>query len=266
MAITNYTTACGSLPLSFIQLLAATIYGYHDIAGNLHYRINSVGETDECSTLTAFGDCELSHIEPERLLVENVFALDSCDLMSLKVFDNDYNDLTDFTDCGAMPQSFIQMLARCIVTHDDSQWLNTMVHASTACTDMTPAYECSSTSLTDEVAESILVGNLFAYDDCDLLGIKMIENSSTMTDYHTECEVLPQSFYQLLARCVVLHAGHYRLNVAFVSDGCTLLHAFWSCDNNHTLPERALVENIFAIDSCGNLALKLFANTGREQQ
>jgi hypothetical protein len=56
------------------------------------------------------------------------------------------------------------------------------------------------------------------------------------------------------------------LNVAFVGGDCEDLHAFWICNNNHIDPERAIVENLFAIDDCGNLALKLFANTTGDEQ
>jgi hypothetical protein len=83
-----------------------------------------------------------------------------------------------------------------------------------------------------------------------------------MTDYHTDCAVTPQTFYQLLARCIVKYNGHYYINTASVSGFCQDLHDFWTCAINHIDPERALVENVFAIDSCGNLALKIFNNGG----
>ena len=86
-----------------------------------------------------------------------------------------------------------------------------------------------------------------------------------MTDYNTQCTDYPQSFMQLLARCIVLYDGNYYLNVASVSGYCGDLLDFWTCSNGHIDPERALAENIFATDSCGNLAVKIFNNQGEEQ-
>lgn len=260
---TDYTTECGSLPLSFMQMLASTIFGYHDIAGVLHYRLNGLQAAAACTELSDFLECNTSHIDPERQLVENTFALDDCDLLAWKVFSNSDNDWTDYSECGEVPQTFIQMLARTIVTYATINRINAVIDAG-ACTDVTALLDCDTNNIE---SERLIVTNSFAVDDCERLLVKFFANTSTMTDYHTECNDMPQSFYQLLARCLVLYSGHIYINTASVTGNCDDLHAFWTCANNHIDPERALVENVFAVDDCGNLALKIFNNEGdsREQ-
>ena len=86
------------------------------------------------------------------------------------------------------------------------------------------------------------------------------------TDYSTECGQLPLSFYQMLAACIREYGGHTYINTVYVQAACDTLTSFWDCDNNAMDPERALVENCFAIDECGNLALKVFLNTGEAPQ
>jgi hypothetical protein len=255
---TDYTTACSDLALSWIQMLANTIRGYMDISGVVHYRLNSLYYTAGCSALSDFLTCPTSHIEAERQLVENTFALDDCSLLATKVFVNTDNDWTDYGDCGEMPQSFIQMLARTIVEYLEAYKINAIVDLG-SCEDVTALLDCTTNQIE---SERLLVNNVFAIDDCGRLLIKFFYNDSTMTDYHTECTELPETFYELLARCIVLYDGHYYINCAFVSGYCDSLYDFWTCANNHIDPERALVENVFATDSCGNLALKLFNNAG----
>mgnify|MGYP006921340506 CR=1 FL=1 len=260
---TDYTTECGSLPLSFMQMLASTIVGYTDIAGVVHYRINGLQEADACTELSDFLDCDTSHITPESQLVENTFAVDDCGYLAWKIFSNSDNDWTDYSECGEIPKSFIEMLARCIVTNDDSNMVNAVIDAA-ACTEVTPLLDC----VTNQIeSERLLVENSFAVDDCGRLLIKYFANTSTMTDYHTECNDMPQSFYQLLARCLVTYDGHVYINTASVTGFCDDLSDFWTCAISHIDPERALSENIFAVDECGNLALKVFNNAGdsREQ-
>ncbi len=259
---TDYTTECGSLPLSFIQMLASTIFGYHDIVGALHYRINGLEYADDCTELSDFLDCDTSHIDPERQLVENTFALDDCSQLAWKVFSNSDNDWTDYSECGEIPQSFIQMLARCIVEYSGANKINAVIDTG-ACTEVTALLDCSVNVIE---SERLLVANIFAVDDCGRLLAKFFANSSTMTDYNTQCTEAPESFYELLARCIVLYNGHYYINVASVTGYCDDLHAFWTCANNHIDPERALVENVFATDDCGNLALKIFNNDGETRQ
>jgi hypothetical protein len=258
---TDYTTSCGSLPLSFIQMLASCIEGYHDIAGVLHFRINGLEASVDCAGLKDFIDCDVSHLDPERQLVENTFALDNCSLLAWKVFSNTDTHWKDYSECGEIPKTFLELLARTIVTYSNVNRINAYIHTGT-CATATQLLDCDVNAIE---SERLLVANVFAVDDCDRLLIKFFANSSTMTDYNTECTESPQSLYQLLARCIVLHSGHYYLNIASVTGNCTDLHDFWTCSNNHLDPERALVENVFATDSCGNLALKIFNNGGRGQ-
>jgi hypothetical protein len=262
MAVTNYSTSCGSLPLSFMQMLASTIVGYHDIAGVLHYRINGLQYADACTELSKFLECDVSHVTPESQLVENTFALDDCSRLAWKVFSNSDNDWTDYSECGEVPQSLIQMLARCIVTYGGANKINAVIDTG-ACTSLTALLGCSTNNIE---SERLLVTNIFAVDDCGHLLVKYFANSSTMTDYHTECSAMPQTFYQLLARCIVQYDGHYYINTASVTGYCDDLHDFWTCANNNITPERALVENVFAVDACGNLALKIFNNDGHTRE
>ena len=259
---TDYNTECGSDPLSFIQMLASTIFGYHDIAGVLHYRLNALEYAGDCGDLSDALDCDTSHIDPERQLVERVFSLDDCSLLATKIFSNSDNDWTDYSECGEVPQSFIQMLARTIVVYGGVTKINAVIdHGS--CSELDALLDCTTNAIE---SERLLVENVFAVDDCDRLLIKLFSDSDTFTDYHTECTEAPESFYELLARTIVLYDGHYYINVASVTGYCDDLHAFWTCANNHIPPERALVENVFATDSCGNLALKLFNNDGEARQ
>ena len=69
MPVIDYSTECGATPLTFLQMLAATIRGYHDIAGVLHYRLNRLVSGAECAGLSDFLTCATSDIEPERQLV-----------------------------------------------------------------------------------------------------------------------------------------------------------------------------------------------------
>lgn len=262
MAETDYTTACGSAPLSFWQMLASTIFGYQDIAGVTHYRLNTLQQTDACSELSALLDCDTSHIEPERQLVENLFALDDCLLLALKIFSNSDRGWSDYEECGEVPLTFFQMLARCIVVYSDVARLNSVI-ASAACTELTQLLDCS---VNNVEAERLLVANLFAVDSCGNMLIKLITDTSTMTDFSSSCTQNPQTLYQLLARCIVSYGGTYYLNLASVTGYCDSLLAFWTCNNGYITPERALAENIFATDNCGNLAVKIFNNQGEAQQ
>lgn len=154
---TDYTTSCGSDHLSWIQMLASTIVGYHDISGALHYRINSLQYSDNCSELSAFADCDTSHLDPERQLVENVFALDDCGtFLALELFSNGDNDWTDYSECGEVPLSFVQMLARCIYTYSGGNKLNAVIDTG-ACTSATQLLSCT---VNDIESERLLVAIL----------------------------------------------------------------------------------------------------------
>jgi hypothetical protein len=150
------------------------------------------------------------------------------------------------------------MLARCIVELDDHYKINAVFDGA-ECSEIEPLLDCTTNQIE---SERLLVNNVFAVDDCGRLLIKLFSNASTFTDYHTECVEMPETFYELLARCIVLYDGHYYLNLNYVNSNCDDLTAFWTCLNNHIEPERALVENVFAVDECGNLALKVFYNAG----
>lgn len=79
----------------------------------------------------------------------------------------------------------------------------------------------------------------------------------------------------MLANCIVGYpcnlAGvtSYRLNFLCAFDECDDLTSYWTCHNNDPMndeiAERALVENIFALDECGNLGIKAFINLGEGQ-
>jgi hypothetical protein len=262
MAVTDYNTACGDLAQRFIQMLANCIVGYQDISGVTHYRLNVTSWQNACTELTDLVDCDISHIEAERLLAENLFGLDDCSRLTFKKFDNTDNDWEDYGECVEMPMSLFQMLARSIVVYASGTKLNTILDTA-ACTSLTQLLDCDTNNIE---SERLLVNNIFAKDDCDKFLVKLISDTSTMTDYSTECVDMPQSLIQLLARCIVLYDGHYRLNVANVAGYCDDLLDFWTCDNGHITPERALAENIFATDSCGNLAVKIFTNSGQEDE
>jgi hypothetical protein len=261
MAVTDYNTACGDLPQSFEQMLANLIVGYHDIAGVIHYRLNGTFSTAACTELEVAPTCDFSHLEEERVLVESIFGLDDCGRLTMKVFSNT-SDCTDYSECAELPQSWIRMLARSVVIYAGTTKLNSIID-SVACTSLTQLLDCNVNNIE---AERLLVTNVFGVDNCGNLLLKMVNDTSTMTDYHTECTELHQSFMQLLARCIVLYDGHYRLNIAAVTGYCDDLHDFWTCSNNHITPERALYENIFATDSCGNLAIKWYSNQAERKE
>ena len=168
MAVTDYSTGCGSVALSFFQMLGSTIYGYHDVQGVLHYRINGTQWAAACTELSDFLECNTSHIDPERQLVENTFALDDCGLLTWKVFSNSDNDWTDYSECGEVPQSFIQLLARTIVTYSGGKKINAVIDAG-ACAELTALLTCTTNAIE---SERLLVANVFAVDDCERLLIK----------------------------------------------------------------------------------------------
>jgi hypothetical protein len=261
MAVTDYKTECGSMARTGYQMLASCIFGYHDLAGLLHYRINATGYSGDCTDLSDLLDCDTSHITEESQLVENVFAIDECTNLTLKAFANSSTP-AEYSECGEIPQSLIRMLARCIVSYSNITMLNSFT-ATDVCTALTALLTCSTNAIE---SERLLVQNLFALDDCNRLGLKLFLNTSAFTDYTTGCGELHESFIELLARCIVEYNNVYYLNVVSVSGTCDDLHAFWTCDNGHIEPERALEENVFAVDDCGNLALKWYVNSGAEDR
>lgn len=83
----------------------------------------------------------------------------------------------------------------------------------------------------------------------------------TFTDYAPACGDLALKFMELLSQCVIEYDGHYYLNTIYNTAVCDSITPFITCQNNHLTPDEVL-QNIFALDECGNLAVKLFLNLG----
>lgn len=80
--MSDVKTACGSMPLTFLQMLASSII----IDGNGVKRLNVIEQTGTCAGLEMFLNCTNGDKDPERTLVENLFATDSCGNLGLKIF------------------------------------------------------------------------------------------------------------------------------------------------------------------------------------
>lgn len=90
------------------------------------------------------------------------------------------------------------------------------------------------------------------------------------TDYSTPCGLEPQSFLQMLVNSMVSATDeqghtHCYLNVIYSAGYCDDNTACLTCDNNGVEPERFLVENLFALDECGRLGIKMLLNYGSRQ-
>jgi hypothetical protein len=85
--------------------------------------------------------------------------------------------------------------------------------------------------------------------------------SPTFTDYAPSCGELQQKFLELLAQSVVEYNDHYYLNIIYASGNCDTLTPFINCNNNNQTPDEVL-SNLFALDECGNLGIKMFLNDG----
>lgn len=83
----------------------------------------------------------------------------------------------------------------------------------------------------------------------------------TFTDYAPSCGELQQKFLELLAQSVVEYNDHYYLNIIYASGKCDTLTPFINCNNNNQTPDEVL-SNLFALDECGNLGIKMFLNDG----
>ena len=77
-----------------------------------------------------------------------------------------------------------------------------------------------------------------------------------------DCGKLPLTLIQALAACLVTSSGTTYVNTIEAAGACDGLTSFWTCANNGTDPESAIVANAFALDECGNLAIKIYKNTG----
>ena len=85
--------------------------------------------------------------------------------------------------------------------------------------------------------------------------------SPTFTDFAPGCGELQQKFLELLAQAVVEYNDHYYLNIIYTSANCDTLTPFINCNNNHVTPDEVLA-NLFALDECGNLGIKMLLNLG----
>ena len=70
-----------------------------------------------------------------------------------------------------------------------------------------------------------------------------------------------------LAACLVKYNGQVFVNMIPMSGSCESLSDFWNCLNNGNMnaetAEATLIANGFALDECGRLGLKIFADFGR---
>lgn len=91
------------------------------------------------------------------------------------------------------------------------------------------------------------------------------------TDYSTPCGSMRPSFIRALAATLIRYTcsqntDQVRVNVIPQWGYCESLTSYWTCTNNGDMSdevaERAIVENAFALDECGNLGLKIFINYG----
>jgi hypothetical protein len=85
---TDYSTPCGMQPLSLLQMLAQCVVGTEDIAGVTHYRLNLLPASAYCDDYAPYLTCDNVDIDPERILVENIFAIDECGMLGIKVLIN----------------------------------------------------------------------------------------------------------------------------------------------------------------------------------
>ena len=90
----------------------------------------------------------------------------------------------------------------------------------------------------------------------------------TFTDYAIPCGDLPESFLKMLANCIITYNGHQHLNLIYNTGYCSDMTDYWTCSNNGDMSpqfiETTLVANLFALDECGRLGLKVIANLGEE--
>jgi len=94
------------------------------------------------------------------------------------------NCFTDYTPgCGDEPQSFLQMLAQCIILYADERgvehtYLNTIVDYD-YCDDADVFWKCVNNSeLLDP--ERALVNHIFGLDDCGRLAVKLFWSYCTL--------------------------------------------------------------------------------------
>jgi hypothetical protein len=85
IAPTDLTIPCGTLGLSLVRMLAASMVKYNGIT-----RLNLIPVNGDCETLTDFWTCvnngNMNDETAEAALVANAFGVDSCGRLGLKVF------------------------------------------------------------------------------------------------------------------------------------------------------------------------------------
>lgn len=89
----------------------------------------------------------------------------------------------------------------------------------------------------------------------------------TFTDYGGDCNILPQTFFQMLANSVVSNVddeGHTHCYLNLLYDGayCDDLGTCFDCDLQGQDAETFLVNHLFALDECGHLGMKVLLNYG----
>lgn len=76
----------------------------------------------------------------------------------------------------------------------------------------------------------------------------------------SSCAAMPATFFEALASCIVKDSATGEdvfLNVICYDYDCDDVEPAITCGDNTSDPEAFVVANAFAVDSCGNLALKL---------
>lgn len=83
------------------------------------------------------------------------------------------------------------------------------------------------------------------------------------------CGIPKLDFEKLLACCVVTRAsdGLNYLNSIQVSGDCesTSITSILNCNTMSAVDYESVLNSIFAFDDCGNLAIKIYSNTGSAQ-
>jgi hypothetical protein len=85
---TDYSTPCGYPQQSFFQMLVNSMISAHDDQGNLHCYLNILYDMEYCDSEAPCLTCTNSVDDPERFLVENLFALDECGRLGIKMMLN----------------------------------------------------------------------------------------------------------------------------------------------------------------------------------
>lgn len=73
---------CGVLPLSFLQALAAAIM--KDSDGNTFLNMKALTLTEQCDCEPVY-NCSMQGVDLETFIVSNIFELDDCENVTIKV-------------------------------------------------------------------------------------------------------------------------------------------------------------------------------------